>query len=364
MRIGMIELRIVDLPLVQPFVTGFGSLESRAAVVVRVETDKGEGWGDCGAMPTIGYSQESTQTAFTFLQQHAGLLLHNELEPNEVRTFLKDDGANPMACAAIELALLDAKSRAQSLPLAKLFHAQSRTEVPAGVVIGMADLPQVLNEAELRVGEGYQRLKIKISPNHDVEVVRQLRRVVGDDIELCVDANGAYGKEDFNSLRALDEFNLSYIEQPLHEDFATHAELAQLLKTPICLDESLSTIALAHEAIAVGACSVVCIKAPRFGSWSETLSFMDECERQNIPTWVGGLVETGIGRRANIALAAHPAATFCGDIGATNRFFAEDICAPLQLDGSYLSVGDEPGFGASVDSEVLERVTVRTEFIA
>lgn len=364
MRIGKIELRVVDLPLVQPFVTGFGSLTSRSAVVVRIETDLGEGWGDCGAMPTIGYSQESTETAFSFLQKNSGALLHEDLSPATMRQHFQDAAENPMACAALELAMLDAQARSQSISIANVFSQDARKTVPAGVVIGLAPIFELLQEVELRIGEGYQRLKIKIQPDHDVDVLRQIRHVAGDAIELCADANGAYGKDDFKVLQKLDEFNLSYIEQPLHEDFSVHAVLAQQLSTPLCLDESLPTIALAKRAIDVGACSVICIKAPRFGSWTETVAFMDQCHADNIPTWVGGLVETGIGRRANVALAAHPGATLCGDIGATGRFFAEDICAPLTLDGSVIAVNDQPGFGEPPTKEVLDRVTVRSEFIA
>jgi O-succinylbenzoate synthase len=372
MHVEAVELRVIALPMVAPFVAAHGTVSSRTAVLVRILGNNNEGWGECAALPEPTYSEEFVDGAYLALQE---LLVPRLLAANgtvaasDLGELLADVIGHPMAKASIELALLDAQGRQSETSLAHMFapHPTGPAAiVPAGIAIGLLATPEDLaTEVSTRVTEGYGRIKIKIAPGRDSEFVRAARDAVGVHIELSVDANGAYTLDDAKTLAELDDFDLAYIEQPLAaDDLLNHAELARRISTRICLDESLTSATVTREALDMGACSVVCVKAPRYGSWIEAASVLDHCAGIGIDAWVGGMLDCGIGRAANIALAAHPGASLTGDIAATGRFFTEDVCAPFELSGpsgdGTITVPTGPGLGVSIDAAALSKLTLRS----
>jgi len=375
LQINAIELRIVALPLLTPFVANHGTTSTRTAVIVRVLGPEVEGWGECAALPEPTYTEEYVDGAFAVLREDLGprLLVAGATSATGVRDLFAPVSGHPMARAALELALLDAQCAIDGQPLSQRFSVDARHSVPAGVAIGLLPSPDATAaEAASRVAEGYQRLKLKIEPGHDIDVLRAVRHAIGPDIALMVDANGSYGIDDADQLGRLDEFALTCIEQPLSPTsaddpggLAAHATLATRIATPICLDESLISIERTKQALTTGACSVVCVKAPRYGSWLDAVEVLDLCRRVGAEAWVGGMLDTGIGRLANIALAAHPAATLTGDISATGRFFAEDICGPIEVTGpagaGTIAVPTAIGFSTAIDRQSLDQLTIRAE---
>lgn len=366
MHIEAVELRIIALPMVTPFVAAHGTVTTRTAVLVRLVGGDDEGWGECAALPEPTYSDEYVDGAFITLEEILVprlLAVDGQLGVDDLPHVFADVVGQPMAKAAVELALLDAEGRRRGQPLAGLLSPDPAPTVAAGVAIGLMDSPDALAlEASMRVAEGYGRLKIKIEPGHDIDHVRAVRGAVGPSIELCVDANGSYALDDWRRLAALDDAGLAYVEQPLAaDDLLDHAELARRIATPICLDESLTSPTVTREALDMGACSVVCVKAPRFGSWRMAADVLDHCAGLGIDAWVGGMLDCGIGRAANIALAAHPGATLTGDIAATERFFREDITAPVTLDPEIgrITVPILPGIGVDLDAAAVDRSTIR-----
>ncbi|MEX1217211.1 MAG: o-succinylbenzoate synthase [Acidimicrobiales bacterium] len=375
MRIEAVELRVISLPMVSPFIAAHGSVTTRTSVIVRVFGSEDEGWGECAALPEPTYSEEYVDEAFLTLNEQLLPRLLSATGPvtaTDISALFADVIGHPMAKAAVELALLDAEGRRTNTPLAGLLVPRPpgpAKQVPAGVALGLMDSPSALAlEVSERRAEGYGRIKIKIAPGRDIEFLRAARDAAGADMELSVDANGAYSLDDAKTLAELDVLNLAYIEQPLAADnLLDHAELSRRLATPICLDESLTSATVTREALDMGACSVVCVKAPRFGSWVEAASLLDHCAGLGIDAWVGGMLDCGIGRAANIALAAHPGATLTGDIAATSRFFAKDICESFTLSGGAgigtIAVPNRPGLGISIDIDALSAFTVKTETV-
>lgn len=375
MRVEAVELRVIALPMVSPFVASHGTVNTRTAIIVRILGGEDEGWGECAALPEPTYSEEYVDGAYLALQELLVprlLTTEGPITATDLPSHFVDIFGHHMAKASIELALLDAQGRRNSTSLSQLFapHPPGPSSVvPAGVAIGLLETPEALaTEVSTRVAEGYGRIKIKIAPGRDIDFVRAAREAAGTSIELSVDANGAYSLEDAKTLGELGAFNLAYIEQPLAVDnLLDHAELARRVVTPVCLDESLTSAVVTHEALDMGACSVVCVKAPRYGSWLEAASVLDHCSGLGINAWVGGMLDCGIGRAANIALAAHPGATLTGDIAATSRFFTEDICAPFNVSGpsgnGTITVPVGPGLGVTIDSGALSKLTIRTDIM-
>ena len=375
MHVEAIELRVIALPMVSPFVASHGTVSTRTAVIVRVLGAEDEGWGECAALPEPSYTAEYVDGAYLALQE---LLLPRLLAANspvhatDLPSLFADVTGHPMAKASIELAVLDAEGRRSGTSLSHTFapHPPGPSMiVPAGVAIGLLETPDALAaEVARRVAEGYGRIKIKIAHGRDIDFIRAARDAAGASIELSADANGAYALDDAKTLAELDAYGLSYIEQPLAaDDLLNHAELARRLATRVCLDESLTSATVTREALDMGACSVVCVKAPRFGSWLEAASVLDHCDGLGIDAWVGGMLDCGIGRAANIALAAHPGATLAGDIAATSRFFTEDICAPFTVSGpsgsGTIDVPVGPGLGIAIDAAALSALTIRTDTV-
>jgi O-succinylbenzoate synthase len=375
MHVEAIELRVIALPMVSPFAASHGTVSTRTAVVVRMLGGEDEGWGECAALPEPTYTEEYVDGAYLALQElfvPRLLATDGPISATDLPSLFVDIIGHPMAKASIELALLDAQGRRSSTSLSQFFapHPPGPSSlVPAGVAIGLLETPEALAaEVTNRVAEGYGRIKIKIAPGSDTDFVRAAREAAGPSIQLSVDANGAFSLDNAKTLSELDAFDLAYIEQPLAADnLLDHSELARRISTPVCLDESLTSAVVTREALDMGACSVVCVKAPRYGSWLEAASVLDHCAGLGIDAWVGGMLDCGIGRAANIALAAHPGATLTGDIAATSRFFTEDICEPFNVSGpsgnGTITVPVGPGLGVTIDSGALAKLTIRTDIM-
>ena len=363
MRLESVELRRIRLPLVAPFRTSLGTETERDVLLVRVVGPDAEGWGECVAFAVPFYSYEYVDGAHDVIRRHLlpRLFAAGEVTSDEVAPLLRGVRGHPMAKGALEMAILDAELRAQDVSFGAFLGA-AKTEVDCGVSVGIhEDADDLLRTVEGYLDEGYRRIKLKIEPGHDVEPVRAVRERFGD-ILFQVDANAAYRIADGQHLAQLDEFDLLLIEQPLpEEDVRGHAELAQVVRTPICLDESITSARGAEEAIAIGACAIVNVKAGRVGGYLEARRVHDVCAAHDVPVWCGGMLETGLGRAANVALAALPNFTLPGDTSASGRYYAEDICEPFVLHDGRLSVPTGPGLGVTPIPEVLERVTTFVE---
>ena len=365
MKLTGIELRRVAMPLVAPFRTSFGIEYERDVLLVRAVLADAEGWGECVAMSDPLYSSEYVDGAAEVIRR---FLLPAVAEQSTVdvhvaeRIFARFKG-HPMAKAALHTALLDAQLRASGTSFAGYLGAV-RDTVPAGVSVGIMDsIPELIDAVAGYLAAGYLRIKLKIEPGWDIEPVRAVRERFGD-ILLQVDANAAYTRQDARHLARLDAFDLLLIEQPLdEEDVAGHARLASALATPICLDESITSARAAADAITLGACAIVNIKAGRVGGYLEARRIHDVCAAHGIPVWCGGMLETGLGRAPNLALAALPNFTLPGDTSASSRYFRTDITAPFVLDDGHLGVPAGPGIGVDPDPAALAEVTVGSEWI-
>ena len=363
MRIEGAELRRVHLPLKAPFRTSFGVETDRDILLLRVETSVGEGWGECVAGTDPLYSSEYADAAQHVLKHH---LLPRLLGPelggaHDVAELLAPVAGHRMAKAAIEMAVLDAQLRASRTSFG-LYLGAVRTEVDCGVSVGIQDsIPQLLDVVDRFIDQGYRRVKLKIEPGWDLEPVRAVRER-HPEIPLQVDANTAYTLADARHLAKLDAFDLLLIEQPLPEEqVRAHAQLAERVRTPICLDESIVSAQAAADAIALGACAIVNIKPGRVGGYFEARRVHDVCAAHGVPVWCGGMLESGIGRAGNVALAALPNFTLPGDTSASDRYFARDLTQPFVLRDGRLEVPAGPGLGVDVDLEFLESVTSSVE---
>jgi O-succinylbenzoate synthase len=362
-KLSAIELRRVRLPLVSPFRTSFGEQTDKEALLVRAVTPEAEGWGECVALSEPVYSPEYVAGAQDVLRRFLvpALFAAGELTAPRVGPVLAGLKGHPMAKAALEMAVLDAELRTAGTPLSAYLGAV-RDRVPSGVSVGIMDsIPRLLDAVGGYLAAGYVRIKLKIEPGWDVEPVRAVRERFGD-VLLQVDANTAYRLAGAPQLARLDPFDLLLIEQPLAEDDVRgHAELARRVRTPICLDETITSARAAADAISLGACAVVNIKAGRVGGYLEARRVAAVCAAANVPVWCGGMVETGLGRAANAALAALPEFTLPGDVSGSDRFFRQDITPPLTVEDGHLRVPAGPGLGVAPVPEVLDEVTTAVE---
>ncbi len=362
--IELAELREIQLPLVTPFRTSFGVQTSRRILLVRAAIDVGggrvDGWGECVAGDEPTYSAEYVDGAALVITQELVPRLGAVERAADVAPALAAVKGHPMAKAALEMAVLDAQLRAAGQSFAEHVGA-TRDRIPSGVSVGIHDTIAELERAVAGyLADGYVRIKLKIEPGSDLEPVAAIRRLVGPDVPLQVDANTAYTRDDVELLRRLDEHDLLLIEQPLPEDdLLGHAALARAAETPICLDESILSVTTAVDAIELGACEVVNIKAGRVGGYLAAVAIHDECRRRGIPVWCGGMLETGIGRAANAALAAMEGFTLPGDVSASRRFYARDVVTePIEVVDGHVAVPTGPGFGFNLDLDFLDEVTV------
>jgi O-succinylbenzoate synthase len=366
-KISGVELLRLRMPLVSPFRTSFGTQEARELLLLRVITPAAEGWGECGALLDPVYSSEYVDGVAHVLRTYLvpTLLRAGAISAHQVAPALAKFKGHRMAKAALETAVLDAELRAHEMSLSTAL-GSTKDSVECGVSVGIMDsVPQLLDAVAGYLDEGYRRIKLKIEPGWDVEPVRAVRERFGDDMLLQVDANTAYTLADTQQLAELDPFGLLLIEQPLdEEDVLGHAELARHITTPICLDESIISARSAADAIRLGACRIVNIKPSRVGGYLEARRIHDVCAAHGIPVWCGGMLETGIGRAANVALAALPGFTLPGDTSASGRYYRTDITEPFVLVNGRLPVPTGPGVGVTPIPERLAEVTVSREFVA
>jgi o-succinylbenzoate synthase len=361
LRLDGVELRRIRMPLVGRFQTSFGAELDRDILLVRVAGDAGEGWGECVAPGDPLYSAEYADGAQDVLERHLlpRVFALPDVTAEAALAAMAQIKGHPMAKAAVEMALLDAELRARGVSFATHLGAV-RDRVRCGVSIGIhADVPALLAAVERYLEQGYVRVKLKIAPGWDVEPVYAVRGRFGDDLLLQVDANCGYTPADIPRLLELDGAGLLLIEQPFPEDdLQTHIALAERATTPICLDETITSASVARHAIAVGACSIINIKSGRVGGLLESRRIHDLCAEAGVPVWCGGMLETGIGRAANVALAALPNCTLPGDTSASSRYWERDlITEPFELQDGTLPVPAGPGLGVEVDAGRLAEVT-------
>ena len=365
MAIGSVEIVRAHIDLVAPFRTSFGVETDRDLLYVHVLGDDEEGWGECVAMAGPVYSSEYVDGCEEVIRRYLLPLVNQQSTAEDFVAAANPIRGNFMAKAAVEAALLDYQLRNAKQSLASYLGA-TQTRVASGVSVGIQPtIDQLIAVVAAYRKKGYVRIKLKIEPGHDIELVRAVRKNFGDDMLLQVDANAAYSVSDAKHLAQLDEFGLLLIEQPLaEEELAGHNELTRKISTPICLDESITSCDVARGALDLGACSIINIKPGRVGGYLEARKIHDLCLSRGIPVWCGGMLETGIGRAANLALAALPGFTLPGDTSASDRYFAKDVTTPFVLDNGYIEVPTGNGIGVTPIPEVLEAMTVRRESFA
>jgi len=362
--IDKIELRTIRLPLNEPFETSFGSIDSRLIFLVSITAEGETGWGEVVASEEPLYSYETVGTAWHVITEYLGpaMLARPIADLQDLANLFSSFRGHNMAKAGLELAYLDLVGRLTEQSLSKLIGG-TRSHIPVGVSLGIQpSFERLLDRITKYLGLGYQRIKLKIKPGWDTEIVRQVRQLHAD-ILLSVDANSAYTLSDKDHLKQLDEYRLLMIEQPLdHDDLVDHAKLQSEIRTPICLDESITGAKRARHALDLGSCRMINIKVGRVGGYSQALAIHDLCYAQNIPVWCGGMLESGIGRAHNIALASLSGFTLPGDISASSRYFARDVIIPevyVSKDGT-VDVPLKPGIGFDVD---LDYINSRTQTV-
>jgi len=366
--ISSIELREIRLPLIHFFETSFGRTTERRIILVRVrDRDGAEGWGECTAGEGPFYSEEWTDTAWDTLREFlAPMIAGTRIEKaDSVFQLMKAVRGHRMAKAAIENACWDLEAKLAGLPLWNYLGGTQR-EIPCGVSIGIQDTPQILLEKiEKEVAAGYQRIKIKIKPGWDVKIVERVRKQFPD-LRLMSDANSAYTLADVSLFKELDRFNLMMIEQPLtHDDIFDHAILQQQIETAVCLDESIHSPEDAKHALDLKSCRIINVKLGRVGGHSEAKRLERITRESNAPVWCGGMLEAGIGRAHNIAMATLAGFTLPGDVSASARYWEEDIIDPpvtVSTSGT-IAAPDRPGIGFDVKLSRLNALTVRKETI-
>jgi O-succinylbenzoate synthase len=371
MIIDTIRLHRLNIPLVRPFRTSFGTEYVRDVILVEaVNSDGMSGWGECVTMAWPGYSYEYSNGAIAVMGEHLLPALDDVLddhEPLAVREAMEVVSGHPMAKCALSTALLDVWLRERDKSLASYFGV-TRAKVDCGVSVGIPpteSVPALLDEVEGYIEAGYRRIKLKIQPGWDVAPVSAVRERWAD-IPLQTDANQAYTRADAAHLATLDEYDLLLHEQPLEqEDWYGHVLMARACRTPICMDESIHSVMSADSALEFGAASIINIKPGRMGSYLTGKDVHDLCLDRGAPVWCGGMLETGIGRAANLALAALPGFTLPGDTSASSRYYKVDVTEPFVLDNGQLDVPTGPGIGVDPLPEVLTEFTVeRVELLS
>jgi O-succinylbenzoate synthase len=360
-----VELRRLSMPLVSPFRASHGTETVRDVLLLRALGPDVEGWGECVAMSAPTYTEEWVGGAHEVIRRFLVPLLHpHDLRADDIPGLLSPVQGHRMAKAAVEAAVLDAELRAAGTSLAAHL-GSTRATVPSGVAVGMqSTIEATIAAVAAQVEAGYRRVKLKIARGWDIEPVAAVREAFSD-LLLQVDANSAYTLADAGHLAGLDAFGLLLIEQPLAaDDLDGHAELARRLDTPLCLDESITSLRTALDAIGRGACGVINVKPGRVGGLAEAVRIHDACVEHGVGLWCGGMLETGIGRAMNVALASLPGFTLPGDLSASARWFDPDlITEPFVLDDGHLRVPTGPGIGVEPDPASLHRFTASSELV-
>jgi o-succinylbenzoate synthase len=372
LAIDHVWLRVVHLPYRSPFKTSFSEEHAKTAILLGVVAEGVEGLGECVMDPLPLYREEMIPGALNLLRQALipDLLAHPVAHPRDLVARWARWRGNPMAKTGLEMAVWDAWARRAEVSMTHLLHGElgldpagAPTELAVGASLGMASLEASVANVTRHVEQGYHRVKLKIEPGWDVRLLEAVR-AAQPTVELTVDANSAYTLADTAHLQRLDEFDLHYIEQPLHyDDLLDHATLARSLRTPLCLDETLTSPMRVRDALALQACHVVNLKVGRVGGVANTLEIHRICEAADVPMWCGGMLESGIGRAHNIHLATLPGFRYPGDTASASRTYARDITLQaLETTNGMMPVPvGEPGIGVTLDVEYLDTLTVATE---
>lgn len=363
MKIEKIELRHIKMELVSPFTNANGTEYNIEHIIIAVNCEGITGWGESVAERTPFYSYETVTTAWHILQDFLipSIIGKDITSIDEAISLYEKVRGHRMAKAGLEAALWDLFAKSKNSSLSK-FIGGVRNKVDVGVSIGIQSTTSgLLKKIDNYLAEGYKRIKIKIAPGNDIQLVKAVRKEFPD-ILFQVDANSAYELKHIDLFKQMDDYNLLLIEQPLgYEDIYDHSKLQRELKTPICLDESIHSLDDTHAAIELASCRVINIKSGRVGGFTESKLIHDYCASKNIPVWCGGMLESGIGRAGNVALASLPNFTLPGDISASKRYYEEDIVEPefiINKDGT-MDVPTKPGIGIEVNTKLLDKVTLR-----
>ena len=362
MKIDRVEIREIQMRLREPFVVSTGVSYDRRVLLVSLYSGGITAWGECVASETPAYSYETTDTAWSILTdlilpRVSGAVMETSADLYPVFEGIR---GHPMARAAVEMAAWDLEAKAGGGSLASLLGG-TRDSVPVGVSIGLQRTDEELHQKVAGyIEEGYERIKVKIKPGRDVLMLQGLIERFPD-VPFMADANSAYSLEDLPLLRELDALDLMMIEQPLaHDDYLDHARLQGELETPICLDESIRSVRDVALALELGACRIINIKPGRVGGLASAKAIHDLCVEHDMPVWCGGMLESGVGRAHNVALASLPGFTLPGDISASRRYWREDIVTPeFVLDGGRVSVPSGPGIGVEMREDLLAAWAVR-----
>lgn len=365
MHIKSIELIEIKLPLVHFFETSFIRTYERRIILTRVVDAEGnEGWGECTVGETPGYNEEWTDAAWVTIEKIlAPMVIGKEVETaSRIWGLMKPVRGNHMAKAAIETAVWDLEAKKLGVPLWKHLGGV-RDEIECGVSIGIQDSPeQLFEKIQTELDAGYRRIKIKIKPGWDRDILKQVREKFGD-IRLMGDANSAYSLDDVKLFKSMDEFHLMMFEQPLaYDDMLDHAKLQKQIETPVCLDESIHSLPDARKAIKIGACRIINVKLGRVGGHKQAKRIAKYCHARGIPVWCGGMLESGIGRAHNIAMATLEGFTLPGDVSASKRYWHEDIIEPAVkvTERGTIFAPKNPGIGFEVKRERIDKATVRS----
>jgi len=365
MKIEKIELRHIKMELVSPFTTSMGTEYDEEHIIVRVDGEGFTGWGESVAEGTPFYSYETVTTAWHILQDFLiPSILGKDISgiDSAIASYEKVRG-HMMAKAGLEAALWDLFAKSKNISLSKMMDG-TRNKIDVGVSIGIqSSVPDLIKKIEGYLTEGYKRIKIKIAPGNDIQFVKAVRKEFPD-ILFQVDANSAYELKHIDLFKQMDDLNLLLIEQPLgYDDIFDHAKLQREIKTDLCLDESIHSLGDTRAAIEMKSCRIINIKPGRVGGYTESIKIHDYCASMHIPVWHGGMLESGIGRAGNVALASLPNFILPGDISASKRYYKQDIVEPEFLvnpDGT-MDVPTKPGIGVEVNMKMLDWVTVRSE---
>ncbi len=366
--VDRITLREVRLPLKEPFRISSGVVTERRIFLLELHDAAGiSTWAECVAGEQPNYTAETIDTAWYAIEQWiAPRVLGVRFNgPEDVHTALNRDlRGHPMAKAAVEMGCWGLAATAEGVPLSKRIGG-TRDRVATGISLGIQANPAALvQRATAALAQGYRKIKVKIAPGSDIAFVRAVRDALGADIHLMADANSAYTLGDADHLAQLDEFNLIMIEQPLGaDDIRQHAELQRRLRSPICLDESITSVDRARDMIALGSGRIVNIKPGRVGGYSASRAIHDVCQQNGIPVWCGGMLESGVGRAYNVALASLPNFTLPGDLSPSARYWERDLVTPewtMDAEGMVPVPRSRPGIGVTVDMDRVDALTART----
>lgn len=363
-EIQKVKLSIISMPLKRPFSTHLGTVNEREAIIIEViDKDGISGFGETVAFSSPWYTEETVKTAYHIQKDFIipKLLKHSLEHPSDFHKIFSFLRGNPMAKSGVETALWDLYAKKKGKSLSELLGG-TQTEVLAGAVVATTNVEEALKQIETFLETGYERIKVKISPERDIEWLKEIRKVYPD-IPLMADANSAYTLQDMDRLKALDEFNLLMIEQPLGmTDIVEHAELQKQMNTPICLDESITNFHDAKSAIQLGSCRVINIKVGRVGGLEPAKQIHNLCIEQGVQVWCGGMIEFGISKAHSITIASLPGFSLPGDLSSSTHYWEEDIVEPaIEMKDGKIQVRKQPGIGYKINRKRLKEVCIYEE---